>query len=430
MQSTIKHISDTKASLTVALDTAEITPIKDRVVRQMGAKLKLAGFRAGKAPQQLLEKSLDQTSLQSEFLETAINYYYAKAITKAGLRPINNPEVSLKKFVAFTTLEFEATVEVVGKITLPDYKKIRQTKPVVKVTDADVKEVLGSLQKRAAVKNDVERKAKTGDQVWIDFTGVNGKGEPVKGADGKDYPLAIGSNTFIPGFEDNMIGLSAGDKKTFTLTFPKDYGTAALAGKDVVFTATVNKVQEVLEPVIDDAFAATVGPFKTAAELKENITSQLKIERQAEADRAFESDLLRQVAAKAKLSVPESIVNDQIERLVREQRQNITYRGQTWVEFLEVEGKTEETYREDILKPIAHERALASLVLSEIAEVEKLQVTPEELEAQMQALKSQYQDKAMQDELDKPENRRDIAGRMLAEKTVHLLSNYATAKKA
>jgi trigger factor len=274
-------------------------------------------------------------------------------------------------------------------------------------------------------KKDVDRAAAADDQVWIDFKGVNEKGEPVNGADGKDYPIILGSNTFIPGFEDNVVGMSVGEEKSFTLTFPKDYGVKALANKKVTFTVTVTKVQEVIEPKVDDEFAAKAGPFKTVKELKEDIKKQVQSERQYEADRNFEAELIRQISQKTSVALPQVLIEEQIERYLRELKQNVAYRGMTWQEYLEAEGMSEEDYKQNVVQPQAEERLKASLVLAEIAEKEGLEVTPEELEVRMQILKGQYQDAAMQTELEKPEARRDIAARMLTEKTIARLIDYA-----
>ncbi len=426
MKVTATHPSATEAVLTVIADATELATIKAHVLEHLAPKVKLQGFRDGKAPMSLVEKNVDPSTLQTEFLEHAINDLYPDAVRQSGIRPVDTPKIELKKFVPFTTLEFQANVPVVSEIKLPDYKKIKKSRTEAKITDKDIDDIIVALQKRAAQKKDAGRAAKAGDEVSIDFKGVNEKDEDVKGADGKDYPLALGSDTFIPGFEENLIGLKAGDKKTFALTFPKDYGVKALANRKITFSVTVNKVQEVILPGVDDAFAASVGPVKTVTELKADIKKELSIERQREADRNYESELLQEITAKSKFSLPEAIIDDQAERIFKEVQQNVTYRGQTIQEFLEAEGKTEDEYKKVDLRPQAEERVRASLVLAEIADREKIEVTPEELEIRIQVLKGQYQDEKMQVELDKPDNRRDLASRMLSEKTMAVLSNYAT----
>jgi trigger factor len=420
--------SETEAVLTVSADNETLSPIKDSVLKHLRKHVKIQGFREGKAPLSMVEKNTNQETLHTEFLNEAINRLYSDAIRQENLRPVDNPQVSITKFVPFSNLEFQAVVQVVSDIKLADYTKIKKKKPEVSITADDIKEVIESLRLRLAEKKDVQRVAKSGDQVWIDFSGTDTKGEPVKGADGKDYPLALGSNTFIPGFEDNIVGLKAGDEKTFTLTFPKDYGVKALANKKVTFNVTVTKVQEVVKPAVDDNFAKQVGPFKSLKDLKEDIKKQLKHERQHQVDRDFESELIMEVSSKSKLSVPETMIAEQVERLMQELQQNLMYRGQTIQEFLEAEGKTEESYKNEILKPQAEERVKAGLVLSEIAEKEHIDVTPEELDIRIQVLKGQYTDDSMQQELDKPENRKDIASRILTEKTISKIVSYAVSK--
>jgi trigger factor len=422
--------SPTKLTLTVVATEKELAPIKKHTLGHFQGKVKVAGFREGKVPAEVLEKNVDANSLQTEFLGEAIEQLYVAAANDQQIRPVDRPEISIKKFVPFTQLEFDAEVEVLGEVKLPDYKKTKMTKPSATVTADDVKEVIESLRTRMAEKKDVDRASKDGDQVSIDFAGVDAKTkEPIKGADGKDYPLVLGSNTFIPGFEPELVGLRPGEEKSFTITFPKDYGVAALQNRKVAFTVTVTKIQEIVKPKLDDEFAAKAGPVKTVAELKADIKKQLAQEKQLKADRDFESDLVRDIASKSTVDVPNTLVEDQIERLMRDLQQNIMYRGLTIQEYLEQEGKTEEEYRQDVVRPQAQDRVKASLVLAEIADAEKLDVTPEELEIRMQSLKSEYSsDAQMQAELDKPEARRDVAARLLTEKTISKLVGYATKK--
>lgn len=425
MQISLSHPSDTQAKITIIASEAELTSLKEQVLAAFQKKVKVQGFREGKAPLSMVEKSLDQNVLQSEFLDQALNQMYFKAINEKKLRVVANPEVNISKFVPFGTLEFEATVEVLGEVKIPDYKKLKVSRKPVKITAADIDSVIDSLKQRVAEKNDVDRPVADKDNVYIDFKGIDDKGVPVNGAEGSDYPLLIGSKTFIPGFEENIIGMKAGEEKTFTLTFPKDYGYKALANKKVTFTVTVSKVQEVIEPKLDDDFASQAGPFKSVDELKEDIKNQLEIERQREADRAFENDIVEQIAAKTKVSIPRSLVESQIDRIEQDEKQNILYRGQTWEEHLKEEGVTQEQHRES-KRATAEAQVRAGLALAEIADLEKIEISEEELSARIEALKVQYKDQQMQAELQKPEARKEIASRMMTEKTLALLVSIAS----
>ena len=419
--------SDTEIVLTIIASEKEVASIKSHVVTHFKSRVKVAGFREGKVPMELIEKNVDPAALQSEFLEEAINQLYIQAVRDEGIRPISNPEVSLTKFVPYTTLEFEAKVSIIGAITIPDYTKIKKTAPKITITADDVKEVIKNLQTRAAAKSDVDRAAKLGDEVTIDFRGTDAKGVAIEGATGTDYPLLLGGGNFIPGFEEEIVGLKAKDEKTFVITFPKDYHVKDLANKPVTFSVTATKVQELVEPKVDDAFAATIGPFKTVQEFKDDIKKQLQAERQNEANRQFEAELVGEIADKTKVSLPKLMVDEQIDKIEEQEKQNLVYRGQTWEEHLKEEGVTAEEHREQ--KRAEAERGIrASLMLAEVADKEKLDVTPEELEVRIQLLKGQYQDQGMQEELNKEENRREIVSRILTEKTVAKLTEYATKK--
>lgn len=421
--------SDTEVKLTITADEPLLQRVKTAVLQHMNTRhVKLPGFREGKAPLSLVEKHVDQQQLQQEFLEEAVNRMYVAAIKDEGLRPVVNPDVKLLKFVPFTELEFEATFEALSNISLPDYTKIRKVKPTIKITADDVSEVVKALRQRVAEKKDVDRAGKNGDQVIIDFRGTDTQGQPVAGADGKDYPLILGSNTFIPGFEPEVVGLQPGETKSFTIAFPKDYGVKALQGKKVTFQVTIHTVQEIIEPKLDDAFAAQVGPFKTVAELKDDIKKQLTAERQQETDRQYENELVDEIAQKAKVTVPKTLVDEQIMRAEQEERQNLTYRGQTWQEHLEAEGVSEEEHRERN-RPTAEAQVKAGLVLSEIADKEGIAVSPEEVEVRLQILKGQYEDPQMRAELDKPENKGNIESRIRTEKTLAKLVEYASGKR-
>jgi trigger factor len=430
MQVQKTQVNPTTIKLTIEADQGLLEDTRTQVLKRLARTVKMQGFRPGKAPLNLVEKNIDQNAYQQEFIDAALNRMYSQALIDQKVRPVAQPTVNIKKFVPFTTLEFEAEVEAIGDVKLPDYTKIKLEKKPVEISAKDVNDVIENLRTRMAEKKEVERASKDGDEVWIDFEGRDAKtDEPIKGGDGKDYPLVLGSNTFIPGFEPNLVGLKPGEDKEFTLTFPKDYGVQALQGKKVIFKATVKKVQEVVKPKVDDEFAAKVGPFKTATELKTDVKKQITAEREQQNDREYESDLLSKITEKAEVAVPKPLVDEELTRLEQEERQNIAYRGQTWQEHLDEEGVTEEEHREKN-RPGAEMRVKAGLVLAEIAEKEKIDVTSEELQMRINLLKGQYTDAAMQSELDKPENQREIASRIMSEKTIDLLTRHAQGKSS
>ncbi len=428
MQIKLTRNSDTNVTAHVVADTETLLKIKEATLRKLSTdNVKIPGFRAGKAPLDMVEKHLDQQLLQTEFIDATLNHYYTQAVIKENLRTTSQPKVELKKFVPFTTVEFDITVDVLGEVKLPSYKTMKRTPEAAKVSAKDISDVLDSLAERLATKTEVTRAAKNGDEVLIDFAGTDAKGKPVQGADGKDYPLKLGSDTFIPGFEKNLLGLKKDDSKEFTLTFPKDYGVAALQNKKVTFAVTINKVQELSTPKLDDEFAKKSGPFTSLTHLKEDIKKQLTAERQKELDQKFESELLRAIAAKATVAIPDNVVDDQVLRAEEEEKRNLTYRGQTWQEHLQEEGVTEDEHRKRNRKD-AEEQVKIGIIIGAIGDAENIVVTPDELEVRMQLLKGQYTDPQMQTELDKPEARQDIASRIRIEKVLAKLRDYVTKK--
>jgi len=415
------HVKSTEIKIIITASEVELEPIKNSTLKRLAKNIKVAGFREGKVPLQIAEKHLEPNTYQAEFLDEALTTLYAEATTQEKIRPTSSPEVNILKFVPFTELEFEVTTEVIGEIKLGSYKGLKLKVEKKKVTAKDISEVLDRVALQMSERKEVDRAAKSGDEVHMDFRGVDSKGEPINGADGKDYPLILGSNSFIPGFEDNMIGMKSGDEKSFELTFPKDYGVKALASKKVTFTVNAKKINEMVVPKIDDELAQKVGPFKTVDDLKKDISKQLEFEAEQGFVRDQQNEAVRMLSESSTVELPDQLVEQQVVFETDELRRNLTYRGQTYQEFLEAEGKSEDEYKKEVIAPRASEQLKISILLSEIAEKEGLSITAEELQAQLQALRAEYSDPSMQQQLDKPENQRDIASRMLSQKVVNFM---------
>lgn len=424
MQIQVEKLSETKVKLKIELGIEELTHAKQHELSEQAKNVKVAGFRPGKAPLTVVEKQLDQNQLQVSVINHAVNDFYSKAIDEQNLRTLNQPEIEIGKFVPFTELEFVATVEIMPKITLGDYKKIKKTKPKVTVSAKDINEVLENLTKRSAVKEDSDKPAKDGDEVTIDFDGKDKDGKSVAGASGKDYPLTLGSKTFIPGFEEGLLGLKKGDKKDLGLTFPKDYHAKNLAGTKITFSVVVKNVQALTTPKLDDKFAASVGPFKTLEDLKKDIKTQLVEQKETEAINKLKDGIIEELVKKTKLTLPEVLVNDQIAMLEQDFNQNLVYRGITKQEYLKTEGfKDEDEWKKKDLMPQAERRVSVGMVLAEVAEKENLTVTEEELRARIDLYKQQYQQSEAQ--FDQPEMQREVVSRLLTEKTVDRLYELA-----
>lgn len=421
MKVTVAKQPKNKTKLTVAVPEDVLADVKRAVMNQLRPRVKAAGFRAGHAPDKVVEKELGEQAVQNEVLEAAINRAYGMAVAKENVKILGQPQIEIKKFVPYSELEFTAVVEVVPEFKMPDYKKLKASKQAPNVEAKDVDEVIGNLQTRLSESKEVDRAAKDGDKVWIDFDGKTTAGKPVEGASGKEYPLVLGSNTFIKGFEPELVGKKKGDKTEFTVKFPKDYHAKGLQGKPVTFSVTVNKVEEVVKPKADDKFAAKVGPFKDLKELKDDIKKQLSAEKQEQVDRQYREDLVGEMVEKSKFDVPEEMLERVKVELRQELLQNLQYRGLTFEQYLQSEGLSEAEFEKTHLVDRAVRRAKASIILTELAEAENVKIPREELDARLEMLKERYSDDKMQSELDKPEARRELAAQMLTEKTIDTL---------
>lgn len=242
--------------LTISIDEQFIAPYKQAVLKRLKKDLKVAGFRPGMAPDNLAEKELGEARVQADVLDEVIMHAYSRAVRDEKLETIASPKITLKKFVPYTDLEFEAEAPIMPKISF-DLTKLK-IKPIeAKVDKKEVEETLQAMQKQAAKKSEKKGAIANGDEVTFDFSGVR-EGKPVEGATATNHVLVIGSKQFIPGFEDNLVGLKKGDSKKFTVTFPKEYHAKDLAGKDVEFSVTIHKIEQIELPNMDDAWAKTM----------------------------------------------------------------------------------------------------------------------------------------------------------------------------
>ncbi len=416
MKYSVKHLSSTRVELTITVDAEDLVEVKKITLAKMAQKTKVSGFRPGKVPASVAEKHLDPASVSAQTAEDAASKFVVDAFSQANLQPLERPGVEIKDFKPGKSLEITAEADVLPKIKLGEYKKIGIKREKVTVTDKEVNEVIENLRRSHAEKNEVTRTAKKDDEVWIDFEGVSEEGKPVPGATGKDYPLVLGSNTFIPGFEEGIIGKKTGESFDLSLTFPKDYHHKPLAGAKVTFKTNIKKVTEQKLPEIDDTFAAKNGDFKTIDELKADIKLQLTERKKHEAEDAYRNALLDALLVKSDVPAPEILIQDQMQSLERDMQQNLLYRGLTLEAYLNEQKLTKEEWQKKELRPTAEKRVKIGLLLAELSKIMDVNVSTGELNAQYKQILQQ--NPSMKAQLDTPEARRDIANRLLTEKTL------------
>ena len=422
MKTTVKKLSATRVLVTITAGQPELEVAEQVALKRMAKNIKVNGFRKGHVPIAVVKKHADPNTLSQETLEAAINRAVAEAFLSNKLQVLDRPEVELKKFVPGETLEFTAEADVMPEVKLGDYKKLKAVKKAAKVTKDDIDEVIERIRKGLAGKKETKEAARDGDEVIIDFVGKR-DGEAFQGGTGKDYPLTLGSNSFIPGFEEALVGSKAGDKKDIKLTFPKDYHAKDLAGAKVVFETTVKKVNQIELPELNDEFAAKAGPYTSMDDLRQDIEAEIAAQQERQATDQLKDDLVKQLVEASDVAVPEVLRQDQIRSLEQDLVQNLRYRGMTLEQYYESRGLAD---RDAWLKAEANEaadaRIKAGLVLAELSKELAIEATADELASHINAYKQQYANNAeMAKRFDQPEAQREIANRLITEKTVDKL---------
>lgn len=421
MKTQVKNISDVKVELTISLGKEELATAEQVALTKLARDIKVGGFRKGKAPLEMVKKEIDPNALAGETAENAMSKAVAEAFMSEGIQALDRPAVEVKKYVPGEELEFTAEAEIIPKVELGDYKKLKAKKATVKVSKKEIDETIEKIRENFAEKKDVDRAAKNGDEVVIDFEGKK-DGVPFEGGKSEHFPLELGSNSFIPGFEEGIVGHKTGDEFDLDLEFPADYHAADLAGAKVVFTVKVGHIHEKSLPEVNDEFVTKLGEFKTVDEFKKQIEEDLKSQKESEVTEKFKDDLVRELAEISKIPVPEILIEDQKRSIEMDMQQNLMYSGLTLEQYLERLGKTREEWLEGDVKKAAEDRVKAGLALAEVSKVEKIDATVTELDERIKQMKEQYaNNKEALKQLESDEVRRDLANRMLTEKTVDLL---------
>ena len=421
MKTTVKNLSDTKVELTISLDKAELVAAEQVALTKLAQNMKVQGFRQGKVPVSVAAKNVSPEALSQQTLEDALSKAVADAFTTEKIQALDRPSVEVKKFVPGQELEFTAESQIIPKVTLGDYKKLTAKKEKTSVTKKDVDEIVERMRTSLAEKSDVTRAAKNGDETIIDFIG---KRDDVAfdGGTATDYALTLGSNSFIPGFEEAIVGKKPGETFDVELTFPDDYHAADLKGAAVTFTTTLKSIKEAKLPELNDEFAAKCGPFTSIDEMLADIKRELGDQKDREATDKLKDALVTELIEKSTVPVPEVLVKDQEESIERDMTQNLMYQGMNLDMYLESQKMTKEEWLDKEVQPTAEKRVKAGLILAELSKELKIEATNQELEDHVQKYKQQYANNpdAIK-QMDTPEARRDIANRLLTEKTVDQL---------
>ena len=422
MKTTVKKLSDTNVCLTITLGADELNAAEQVALTKMARDLKVPGFRKGKVPVSVAAKHVNPMALQEQVLDNALSKAVAEAFMNEKLQALERPSVEVKKFVPNQEVEFTAEVTVVPPVKLGDYKKLKAKPQAVKVEAKDVDEIIERMQQNFVDKTEVKRAAREGDEAIIDFVGQK-DGVAFDGSSAKDFALKLGGGQFIPGFEEGVVGHKAGETFDLDLEFPKDYHAENLAGAKVVFSVTLHKVNELRLPELNDEFAAKCGPFTDVKELKADIKREITTQKEREAKEKLKDELVAELADSSKVALPELLIDDQLRSIEQDLMQNLSYRGLTMDSYLKTQGfKDKADWQKKEARPAAEKRVKAGLVLAELSKELGVEVSREELDAQISTFKQQYgKDAKLAARFDDPNVHRDIANRMITDKTIDRL---------
>ena len=381
-----EKLEKSKVALTIEVGAEEFEAAVNKAYLKMRGKMSIPGFRPGKAPRKIIEGMYGADVFYEEAVNIVLPQAYEAAVKEQELDVVGYPEVDLEN-CGKEGVTFKCTVAVYPEVKLGQYKGLEAPKAEVKVMAADVNARLKEMADRNSRLVSVERAVKKGDTADIDFEGFD-NGVPFDGGKGENFDLEIGSGSFVPGFEDQLIGMKAGEEKEIDITFPENY-TPELAGKPVVFKVKINEVKAKEVPAIDDEFAKDVSEFDTLKELKADMKKKMTEERKIAAQQAFEDALMKKVADGIEADIPEDMVKAQAERMLEGFKQQLASQGIPFEQYLQMTGMTNETFLAQAHQP-ALDQVRMDLAVEAIVKAEGLEASDEDVENEMKNIAEKY----------------------------------------
>ena len=389
MNVTVERVEN-EATLKITAPAADVNAGFKKAVQKIANQVNIPGFRKGKAPRAIIEMHYGKEAVKQEAFEEVANKAYSEALEQEHLIPVSDPKVEESTFEEGKDMELTIKVTLKPEPELGEYKGLHVEKKEAVVTDEQVEAQIKELQNRNAKMVVAEDGAviEKGDFAIIDFAGTV-DGEPFSGGEGKGYPLEVGSNSFIPGFEDQLVGLSKGDSTDVEVTFPEEYFVKELAGKEAVFKVNIQDVKRKELPELTDEYVAANSEFKTVEELRANYKERMQKAAEANAKAEYEHELIDLAVANAKFSVPEIMIEDKISQMVEEMKMSLESRKMSLDMYMKYTGLDMAKIREN-QRPVAEENVKTDLVLDAIAKAENIQVDMNDVDAEIAAISAQH----------------------------------------
>lgn len=425
-KATVTKMEANRAHLQVEVDSSEVDKAIDRAYRRVAKRVAVPGFRKGRAPKAILQRHIGRGPILEEALDDLIPHAYAHAVASTGIEPIDHPQIGDVNIKEGEPLQFTVEVEVKPEVKTGDYRSIRLERPPVELAENAVDEALARIQSQnirlVPVSEDTE--AGPGLTVIVDYT-TSVDGQEVPEAQDEGVELKLGTNRYLPEFEEGLLGMKAGETKDLDIPFPEDYPHEDLAGKTAVMRVTMREIKKEEVPELDDELAKAVG-METLAELREEIEKNLLAQAQHEADEAYRNEVIKAAVAQAEVDVPETLVKRVADSRRKDIMQRLEASKLTFEEYLAAQEETEESFEEDLQRE-AQERVRIDLVLEAIAKQEDIQVTEEDLQQEALVLSQTYYQpvEEMRRFIDRSDVRGQVEQAILRRKAADLLVEIA-----
>ena len=376
------------AKIAIEIEKAEFEVALNKAYAKCRKNIMIPGFRKGKAPRKMVESMYGPTVFYEDAVNEIFPEIYEKAVTEQGLKAVGAPSVVDMDTTEEGNVALTVSTALYPEVTLGEYKGIEVAKKAVSVGKADVDAELNRMAERNSRIETVEREAKNGDTVVIDFEGfVDGKA--FEGGKAEKYNLHLGTGAFIPGFEDQLVGTKAGDEKAVEVTFPEDYNSKELAGKAATFQCKIHEVKETIKPELDDEFAKDVSEYDTLAALKKSIKADLAKKRQEAVDRDFENEAVVLAGKNMTCDIPACMIDEQVDKHLEQFAYQLQSQGMKMEDYVKMIGGDVKGMR-DSMRPMAEQTVRSNILLSEIVHQENIDVTDEEVEEELKKLAEQY----------------------------------------
>ena len=421
----VEKTKDNEAKLIIEVPAEDFDKAIDEAYEKNKDRFKVDGFRKGKVPREMIEKVYGVGVFYDDAANAVIPEAYAEAAKESGLEIVARPEIQVTKIAAGNPMEFEAIVTLKPEVKLGKYKGVKVEKVEAEVTDEDIENRLNQdKEQNARLVAADDKEIENGDQAIIDFEGfVDDKA--FEGGKGEDYPLVIGSHSFIDTFEDQLVGKKVGDEVDVNVTFPEQYQAAELAGKPALFKVKIKEIKVKEYPEIDDEFAQEVSEFDTLEEYKEDIRKKLTEAKENEAARETESRIIEAIVKDSKMDIPEKMIDTACDQMVEEFARNMQMQGIAFEQYLQMTGSTLEQMKEQV-KPQAEARVQSSLVLEAIVDAENIEAKDADVDDEILKMSEQYGMEVEKiNEMLRDEDRENIKKDICIRKAAELIVNEA-----